>query len=97
MSYGFVLRAAVHLGRLPRPGEPDPGTLGYRIHDAAITLTLLLALALALGTTVIAARCLLLGQGMALRRRVALVALVWTLVIALSLWDPGGLLDWLWD
>ena len=96
--YSFVARAAISLGRWPRPYDPDPADLDFGIHDGFAMFALIFGLL---------SPCLMIAAAfvpkMLIREwRATLVGATLVLLtqIAFRLWfavDPGMFIYWFFD
>jgi len=99
----FVGRAWLELGRLPRPYQPDPKTLGFDWHMAVVAYGLLVAVAAWVLFPVLygqwrRATRRKLGAGVAPRRwLVGVYAAGWAAVATILLIDPGRYWSWFLD
>jgi hypothetical protein len=97
LFYAFVVRARFHLGRWPEPYAPDPKTLEFTLHHAAVFFGFLGVLIGCAGAVAVA----LVQYARGLRRFpwsvIITVAVGLMGLVAYCQLDPGSYLVWFMD
>ena len=95
--FGFVFKAAGHVGHFPSYGNPDPKQLPWDVELAALRAGWMGVPLVSLAAICLAIQGRLHSREFPLRPVIVIAVLSFVAFALYSRLDPGGMVAWLWD